>query len=137
MGEMAMGNYLGREDILATDDRQYNDIEVPEWGGTVRVRGMSGTQRDEYEASIIEQRGSDRKVNLRNARAKLVARCIVDGDGRTIFTSDDVSALGRKSAVALERVFDEARRLSGMTEGDVERLAENFEDDPSAGDTSD
>jgi hypothetical protein len=136
MGE-TMTNYLGREAILAADDRQYDDIEVPEWGGTVRVRGMSGAQRDDYEASIIEQRGNDRKVNLRNARAKLVARCVVDGEGKAIFTTDDISSLGRKSAVALERVFDAARRLSGMTEGDVERLAENFEDDPSGDATSD
>jgi len=132
-----MTTYLGREAILAADDRQYDDIAVPEWGGTVRVRGMSGTQRDEYESSIIEQRGNDRKVNLRNARAKLVVRCVVDEEGRTMFTVDDIAALGRKSAVALERIFDAARRLSGMTEGDVERLAENFEDDPSDGATSD
>lgn len=131
-----MTSYLGREAILAADDRQYDDVEVPEWGGTVRVRGMSGAQRDDYEASIIEQRGNDRKVNLRNARAKLVARCVVDEDGRTMFTTEDISALGRKSAVALERIFDAARRLSGMTEGDVERLAENFEDDPSDDATS-
>lgn len=132
-----MTNYLSRDAIVSVDDRQYDDIEVPEWGGTVRVRGMSGAQRDDYETSIIEQRGNDRKVNLRNARAKLVARCIVDEAGMTIFTSEDVPALGRKSAVALERVFDAARRLSGMTEGDVERLAENFEDDPSGDVTSD
>lgn len=131
-----MSSYLGRDAIIEMDDRQYDDVEVPEWGGKVRVRGMSGTQRDDYEASIITNNGADRKVNLRNARAKLVARCIVDEDGKTIFTTEDVPALGRKSAVALERVFDAARRLSGMTEGDVERLAENFEDDQSDDATS-
>lgn len=128
---------LSREDILDVDDKVYEDIEVPEWGGEVRVRGMSGTQRDDYEASILHQNGSDRKVNLANARAKLVARCLVDADGRLLFSADDVRALGRKSARALERVFDKARELSGMTERDVETLAENFGDDPSDGATSD
>jgi hypothetical protein len=128
---------LSREDILDVDDKVYEDIEVPEWGGEVRVRGMSGTQRDDYEASILQQNGSDRKVNLANARAKLVARCLVDADGRLLFSADDVRALGRKSARALERVFDKARELSGMTEKDVETLAENFGDDPSDDATSD
>lgn len=128
---------LTRDDILNVDDKVYEEIEVPEWGGSVRVRGMSGTDRDAYEASIIEQRGNDRKVNLSNARAKLVARCLVGGDGHLMFTPDDVRALGRKSARALERVFDKARELSGMSDEDVEKLTENFGDDPSESGTSD
>lgn len=128
---------LTRDDILNVDDRQYEEVEVPEWGGSVRVRGMSGTERDSYEASILEQRGNDRKVNLANARAKLVARCLVDEQGHLMFVADDVRALGRKSAKALERVFDAARALSGMSEEDVEKLTENFDDDPSGEGTSD
>lgn len=128
---------LTRDDILSVDDKVWEDIEVPEWGGSVRVRGMSGTQRDDYEASIIQQNGNDRKVNLSNARAKLVARCLIDESGALLFSSDDVRALGRKSARALERVFDKARELSGMSEQDVENLAENFGDDPSGEGTSD
>lgn len=132
-----MAALLTRDDILGVDDKVYEDIEVPEWNGSVRVRGLSGTQRDDYESSIIQQNGNDRKVNLTNARAKLVARCLVDEGGHLLFTLDDVRALGRKSARALERVFDKARELSGMAEGDVERLAENFDDDRSDGGTSD
>lgn len=128
---------LTRDDILSVDDKVYEDIAVPEWGGEVRVRGMSGAQRDDYEASIIQQNGKDQKVNLANARAKLVARCLVDESGQLLFTSEDVRALGRKSARALERVFDKARELSGMSEEDVEKLTENFGDDPSDEGTSD
>lgn len=128
---------LTRDQILSVEDRPYEEIEVPEWGGSVRVRGMSGADRDAYEASIVEQRGNDRKINLANARAKLVARCLVDEDNRLMFSSDDVRALGRKSARALERVFDKARELSGMSEDDVDKLTENFGGDPSDEGTSD
>ena len=128
---------LTRDDIANVDDRQYDEVEVPEWGGSVRVRGMSGTERDAYEASILEQRGNDRRVNLANARAKLVVRCLVDEGGQLMFTPDDVRLLGRKSAKALERVFDKARELSGMSEDDVAKLTENFDDDPSGSGTSD
>lgn len=129
--------FLTADQIREVDDKQYEDVDVPEWGGTVRVRGMSGTERDAYEASIIEQRGNDRKVNLANARAKLVVRCLVDENGALLFTPDDVRVLGRKSAKALERVFDAARRASGMSEADIEKLTENFDADPSEGGTSD
>jgi hypothetical protein len=45
------GSYLTRDAILQAPDLQGEDVAVPEWGGTVRVRGLSGAQRDAYEAS--------------------------------------------------------------------------------------
>lgn len=125
-----MTDYLGREAILDADDQQYDVVECPEWGGKVRVRGLSGTQRDAYEGSLIKGNGADRQMNLANARAKMVVLAIVDENGRQVFTGDDVRALGRKSAKALERVFDKARELSGMTQEDVDKLTENFGGDP-------
>ena len=47
--------YLSRDAILQREDIKTEDVEVPEWGGTVRVRGMSGVERDAFEASLIEQ----------------------------------------------------------------------------------
>ena len=47
--------YLSRDTILQREDIKTEDVEVPEWGGTVRVRGMSGVERDAFEASLIEQ----------------------------------------------------------------------------------
>lgn len=128
---------LNREDILAAKDVHYEDIDVPEWGGQVRVRALTGTARDKYEASIIQQNGENRRVNLLNARTKLVVLALVDENMRPVFTAEDVNELGRKSAKALGRVFDKARQLAGMTEDDVERLSENFGADPSDEGTSD
>ena len=133
----APGGFLGRDDILDADDRQFDEVDCPEWGGKVRIRGLSGTQRDAYEAGLMQSNGSDRKLNLANARAKMCVLAIVDASGRPIFTADDVRALGRKSALPIERIFDAARRLSGMTQEDVDKLTENFGDDPSDEGTSD
>lgn len=118
--------YLTRDTILAVDDRTYEDVEVPEWGGTVRLRSITGAQRDAYEQSLIEQRGSSRRMNMRNARAKLIVLCAVDEGGRPLFTEDDVRALGRKAAKPLDRLFDACRRLAGLSEDDVDRLTEDF-----------
>ncbi len=116
---------LTRDQILAAQDLQQEEVAVPEWGGHVLVRGLTGRQRDAYEATIISQRGTDVKMNLSNARAKLVARSIVDADGKLLFGDDDVTALSNKSAAALERVFSVAQRLSGMSKEDIEELTKN------------
>ena len=117
--------YLSRDAILQADDIQVEDVEIPEWGGMVRVRGMTGAQRDAFEASIVEQRGRKSRVNLKNLRARLVSLSIVDGEGNLIFSSADVQALGRKSAAGLQRVFNAAQRLSGLSDEDIEELTGN------------
>ena len=128
---------LSRDAILGADDRRTEDVEVPEWGGTVRVRGLTGTERDAYEASIVSLRGDgSQHFTLQNARARLVALCACDEAGERIFTDKDVKELGLKSAVALERVFDAARRVSGLSDDAVEKMAEDFGDAPSAASTS-
>lgn len=127
---------LTREAILNAADLVTEDVEVPEWGGTVRVRGLTGSERDAFEQSIMEQRGRDVALNLRNIRAKLVALSVVDEQGKRVFSDDDVKALGQKSAVALQRVFEVAQRLSGLRSEDVEELAKNSESAPSDGSIS-
>ena len=128
---------LSREQIIRAADRKTEDVDVPEWGGTVRVRALSGVERDAYEAGIVQLRGDGSKVvNLKNLRGRLVSLSCVDEEGNRIFTDEDAIALGDKSASALERVFDVARRLSGLSEDDVEELAEGFGGAPSDGSTS-
>lgn len=128
-----MSEYLTKEAILAADDVQFEDVDVPEWGGKVRVRSLAGIERDALEASMIEGKGKNANVNLANLRAKLVARSIVDEDGKRVFEDQDIAALGRKSAAALNRVYEVAQRLSGITQEDVDELTKNSEAAPSEG----
>ena len=133
--------YLTRDAILAVDDTQAENVAVPEWGGTVRVRGMSGTQRDAFEASVSEETPAGTKAQRRAGatttkvkkdllRARLCAWCIVDEAGQRVFSEEDMPALNAKSGAALERVMNVAMRLSGMTDNDVEDLAEEMIENP-------
>lgn len=125
---------LSREAILAYDDSQSEDVEVPEWGGAVRVVGLTGAERDRFEASVV---GNGKQMQLSNLRARLIAMCVVDESGERLFGTADVGALGNKSAAALERVFSAAQRLSGLSEDDVAELTEDLDDAPNGSSTSD
>lgn len=131
-----MGSYLSRDAILQADDLEYEELDVPEWGGTVRVRSLSGTELDAYQASMRLQRGNEFIANMLNIRAKLVVRAVVDEDGKRLFTDNDAPALGEKSAAALNRVFEVASRLSRLSEEDVEELGKGSESDLSGDFTS-
>lgn len=129
--------YLSREAILDADDRRYDEVECPEWGGTVRIRSISGRQRDEYEQSLIQQNGRDRQMNLRNARAKLIVLCAIGEDGRPLFSAEDLRHLSAKSAKPLDRLFTACQKLVGLSDDDVKSLTENFGATPDGGSTSD
>lgn len=129
--------YLTREAILQADDLPMEDVEVPEWGGTVRVRGLTGSERDAFESEIVQLKGKKASINMQNFRAKLVVRSVVDENGKPLFSHQDVRLLGQKSAAALQRVFEVAQRLSGLSETDVEELVGNFSDGQSDDSISD
>jgi hypothetical protein len=120
---------LTREAILAAPDIQQEVVAVPEWGGDVIVRGLSGAQRDAFEASVVEQKGKKTEMKLDNIRARLVALSVVDEKGKLLFSDKDVVALGKKSARPLQRLWDKARELSGLSDDDVEELAKNSSSD--------
>lgn len=115
--------YLSRDAILGASDLDTEEVEVPEWGGTVLVRGLSGNERDKLEESITK----NGKVSLDSFSAKLAAASIVDDNGDRMFSQSDVKKLGQKSARALNRVQAAAQRLSRISDEDVAELAGNSE----------
>lgn len=129
-----MGKYLGKSEIMAANDAAYEDVPVPEWGGTVRIKRMSAAEKDAFEASltIIQQTGNKviQRPNLTNVRAKLAASCIVDESGAKIFDDGDIVDLGRKSGAALDRVVEAAKRLNRMTNTDLAAMTESLKNDP-------
>lgn len=117
---------LTKDQILAAEDLKTVDVDVPEWGGTVRVSMMSGAARDAYEDSIIDFDAKGKVTrNLKNARAKLCAASIIDESGNLMFSEKEIDALGRKSAEALNRVFTAAQKLNALSDEQVEDLAKN------------
>jgi len=47
---------LTRDAILEAQDLQHEEVYIPEWGGSVRVRTLTGAERDAFEQSIVDQR---------------------------------------------------------------------------------
>ncbi len=129
----AQNGYLSREAILSTEDIITEDVDVPEWGGKVRVKSMTGLERDAFDASLTTGVGKDLKINTDNMRARLVAATCVDDLGALVFTPEDVAALGQHSGAALGRVSLVAQKLNGLTGADVEAMVESLGKGQSAG----
>lgn len=113
---------LSKTAILGADDLKHEDVEVPQWGGTVRVRMMNGSERDEFRTAIA---GSGDVVPVGRFSAALLAATCVDEHGRRLFTMGDVEALQAKSAASLDAPAQVAMRLNGLGGTAVEDAAKN------------
>ena len=130
---------LTKDQINNADDRKWEDVDVPEWGGEVRILGMSGTERNAYQSSLvlIGSNGKPQRVNLQDQTAKLLAKSIVGEDFERLYTDAEVKDLGKKNGAVLERLSTVASRLSGLRKEDLEEAEGKSEATPSDGSTTD
>ncbi len=125
-----MTELLTRDQIIQAEDLPSETVAVPEWGGSVIVRGLTGSERGRFQNSILSQNGKAPgvgNVDMKEAEMRLVAYCVVDEEGKRLFGEKDIQNLGKKSGLALNRITTVAMRLSGFTESDLQDLTENFE----------
>ena len=113
---------LTKEQIISASRLKFEEIDVPEWGGSVRISVMSAKDRDAYDASTFKLVGKEIKPDMTNARSKLLSRCIVDADGAPMFTIDELAEM---DSVVLDRLVAVARRINGMTEDSIEDEVKN------------
>jgi hypothetical protein len=109
---------LNRDSILNAKDLKTEDLEVPEWGGTIRIRTMTGHARQEYYKTTAGKDGTPK-----NVMEALIVACAIDEKGEPLFTSADLHALAQKSSLAINRVFEKAAELNGLTQKAVDDIA--------------
>lgn len=118
-----MSGFLSKDALLAAVKRlPIERVDLPELDGFVFVRGMSGAERDAWEKSLIVGRGKRREVNTENVRARLAVRCLCDEQGTRLFADDDAAVLGDLRVDTLNRIFETAQRLSGVSNEDIDEL---------------
>lgn len=113
---------LKKDQILKKNDIKTKVVSVPEWGGDVIISVLSSYARDKFESSIVGKNGGTNTINV---RAKLVASCLVNEDGSLMFSEDEAMKLGKKSSIALDRIFSEVQKLNKIGDKDLDELAKN------------
>lgn len=120
---------LTAEQILKSDDAPSPErVDVPEWGGHIYIRVMSGVERDRWEMAASNGMKNPGTLNL---RASLVAYTACDESGKRVFTDNQAANLGIKSAVALDRAFDVAQRVNCLNDEEIKELEGNSNAAPS------
>jgi hypothetical protein len=103
---------LTKDQILNAQDLDYKDVEVPEWGGTIRLWALSAG-----EAIAFAETLDGPAKNSSNVR--ILSLCVGDEQGNRLFTTADLEALKKKNVRVFTRVAREAIKLNGFEEEKV------------------
>ena len=83
-------------------------VDVPELGGEVVVCGLRLSERQSLFAEVGEDGKNFAQIG------QFLARVVVDAEGKAIFSADEWDDFGATQSKAVYRIFQVARRLSGL-----------------------
>jgi len=119
---------LSKEGLLAA---QLEKEKVEILGNFVWVRGMTGTERDQWEQSVLYHQKKSKTESYDQFRASLVARTVCDESGNRLFTDDEIAKVGALPCAIVDKLYSVGARLSAVSQKDEEELGKNSMPDQS------
>jgi len=127
--------YLTAEQVLNATDTDIGEVDVPEWGGRVLVRGLDA----KYVSDLIQKgfikpgkggEGDEQEIDLSKIDfIDIAARSLADEKGERLLTRDQMKRMDRKSFPIISRIAQKALELAGLSAGEEsEEAAEGTED---------
>lgn len=106
--------FLTKDAIRQAPDIREIDLDVPEWGGPVKIRTFSAKQAREMRALSTGFNPATKKVEVDND--ELEARLVTSGIVEPHLELEDYAWLQEKSMAALARVLRAINDASGLSE---------------------
>jgi Asp/Glu/hydantoin racemase len=97
---------LSAEDIATALDRAEQTLEIPEWGGAIKLKALSQAQRNAMLAACMV----DGKVD----QMRLMTQLCVAGVAEPLLTE---ALLAERSFAVVDRIASAVLELSGMGKG--------------------
>ena len=117
---------LGRDAILSAPDAIIHKVAVPEWGGEVCVKVFDGLARDKVDAFLSTRMKDGKLVDTAGLRALVVSLSLCDESGACLFAQEEIPLLSKRSGVVLDRVFQVASRVNGLSGDVMEQARDDF-----------
>ncbi len=120
-----------KDRIKDHNDTKWEAVPIPEWGEGVvlYVRNTTHEEKIQWELSLASKtRDGKVKTSLQQAQYKMVSLVTFEQEGGTtpFFTPGDWQWVKGKGSGPIQKLFDTAIRLSGVSNTDVDELFENL-----------
>lgn len=111
---------LNRVALLAASDvaSQTEDVDVPEWEGTIRVRAITAGELPDFQ-DFVGVTGEDGEVEVDSSAFghKLVCWCVVEENGERAFKNEEWELIKKWPGKVFQRVFNKAAEMNGYDSG--------------------
>src|SRR5688572_5667858 len=114
--EIQFGNV---DAILAASDVKTAEMDVPEWGCKIRVRGLTKRQQPEIREEATRGRNVDADI--------VTLLMFIEGVVEPKFERKHFGQLQEKAAGVIDRVVAKVVELSGITPEDQRAMSERFQ----------
>jgi hypothetical protein len=126
----APSTILTLDAILAASDLEERVVDVPEWGGSVRIRSLTKLQqqlaRRQATVRFSGPTGPREVIDNDKLEGALLQAALVEPALRT----EDVERLRAKAAAPIDRILRAVLDLSGLGAQAVADAAQSFQDQP-------
>ena len=106
------------DEILAADQTQSLKVNVPEWKCDVWIRTLPLGDLQSWELDCLRSKGE----GVDEYRTRYLSKCLVDADGKPLFSNDQLKRLSGKVGA---RLFKIAQRHNDLDEKEIEELGKN------------
>lgn len=113
---MTDGHILSLDELVAADDSTYETVEVPEWGGSVRLRSL--TKQQQYD--IRRQAMVGGEVDVTRVELLALLACMEEPK----LSEEHIGVLQEKNAMVVNRLLKRVARLAGLDEEEAVKEAE-------------
>lgn len=120
---------ISKSRIVSANDTKLTTVNVPEWGGEVCLKTLTGAERDAFEESYSGEK-------MKNFRCRFLVLTLCDENGERMFADNEADVVGKKSSLVINRLFEKAWQLNAFSEAAVDALGKDSPSDQSDVSTS-
>jgi hypothetical protein len=114
------GKILTIDEILAVPDLEEKIVEVPEWGGSVRVKGMTKREQQQLRKQATDPLTG--RIDPDRLEILMLAHCLAEPR----ITVEQAEQLAEKSAVAVDRVLQAIMDVAGLSDAAQKAMVKAF-----------
>lgn len=121
---------LNRNQILEAKDIKTKDIEVKEWGGTIRIKQLSAKEYNDITMNMVNirkmaakqlssKKNADENLEdainelaIKNQKILLLIKSIVDENMKPLFTEADLELLYQKNTNVIDKIIAEIEEFN-------------------------
>jgi hypothetical protein len=111
---------INKHQIFASNDLKEKFVDMPEWGGQVKIRALSVKEQLAYDEYL-----STEPKEVEMALHLIISAC-VDDDNKKLFDISDMDLLKEKSSKNLFLLVNEILSLNKQLPADSDKLAKNL-----------